>query len=47
MTVTHTGSTEKFAAGWQRIFGGPVRGKSTAKPSGSRRAKASGKQRRK
>ncbi len=35
MTLTHTGSTKKFAAGWENIFGGkkqPASGtKQTAK----------------
>ena len=45
MTVTHTGSTEKFATGWQRIFGGATRGKSGAKTVKPRSGKAPAKKR--
>lgn len=42
MTVTHTGSTQKFAEGWQKIFGsGKGTKRRAAKPAKSRAAKKS------
>lgn len=39
MTVLHTGSNKKFAAGWEQIFGNKRSGRSATAKSSSQAAK--------
>ncbi|HJT36645.1 MAG TPA: hypothetical protein VJ783_31770 [Pirellulales bacterium] len=40
MTLTHTGSTKKFASGWENIFGGKKKLANGAKPATKKKAVA-------
>lgn len=45
MTVTHAGSTKKFSAGWEAIFGKTTNGGKSAKKSKTAGTKSSPKKR--
>lgn len=41
MTILNTGSTKKFAAGWENIFTGKKKAASAAKPAAKKKAATS------
>jgi hypothetical protein len=40
VTVLHTGSTKKFAAGWEKIFGNKRAGQSSDQPKTAKQPRA-------